>query len=139
MIQEDYVSPETAKLLKEKGFDGECSCYYFFWDSDKSRFEESLTTCNWNNEYTSFYSAPTLQMVMKWLREEKNFFIGIQCYGCEANEKAHFEYSYIIEEFVKYEDECTTLGLEHIKGKSRFNSYEEACEMAIKYCLENLI
>lgn len=25
MIKEDYVSPETAKLLKEKGFEEECS------------------------------------------------------------------------------------------------------------------
>ena len=28
MIQEDYVSFETAKLLKEKGFDEECQKYY---------------------------------------------------------------------------------------------------------------
>ena len=28
MIQEDYVSFETAKLLKEKGFDGECFAAY---------------------------------------------------------------------------------------------------------------
>ena len=27
MITEDYVSFETAKLLKEKGFDGECDLF----------------------------------------------------------------------------------------------------------------
>ncbi len=29
MITEDYVSFETAKLLKEKGFDDECQKYYY--------------------------------------------------------------------------------------------------------------
>ena len=29
MITEDYVSFETAKLLKEKGFDSECHSYYY--------------------------------------------------------------------------------------------------------------
>jgi hypothetical protein len=28
MITEDYVSFETAKLLKEKGFDATCKKYY---------------------------------------------------------------------------------------------------------------
>ena len=28
MIQEDYVSFETAKLLKEKSFDESCHAYY---------------------------------------------------------------------------------------------------------------
>ena len=47
MITEDYVSFETAKLLKEKGFDEECQEYYGDYE----------------------YPCPTLQMAMKWLRE----------------------------------------------------------------------
>ena len=150
MVTEDYVSFEIAKLLKEKGFDCNTNCYYVEDSVTRTLFyspiRENHNASIENNEFdihinisNGKMSAPTLQMVMKWLREEKNFFIEIQCYGCEANEKAHFEYSYVIEEFVKYEDECLTLGLEHIKGKSRFNSYEEACEAAIKYCLEKLV
>jgi len=48
MITEDYVSFETAKLLKEKGFDEEC---YRFWQYDKANNKDdtdgiSLSECN---------------------------------------------------------------------------------------------
>ena len=142
MITEDYVSFETAKLLKEKGFDE----ITFTWYNGKGKF------CVGKNNYDDYHinsfpdrdknkcSSPTLQMAMKWLREVHNLFIEIQCYGCEADEKAHFEYSYVISEYVKINNGiCTVFGLEKRKAKSRFTSYEEACEAAIKYCLENLI
>ena len=138
MITEDYVSFEIAKLLKEKGFDVYVRSFY---DADDMPVHHNEALWDWNlNKENYRFSAPTLQMAMKWLREEKNFFIEIQCYGCEANEKAHFEYSYVIREYVTYNNEiCKVVGLVQKHGKSRFNSYEEACEAAIRYCLENLI
>ena len=146
MITEDYVSFETAKLLKEKGFseNTEHEIWYVI--------KQFSTGCHWNSctykvgDITREYNddccipMPTLQMAMKWLREVHNLFIEIQCYGCEANEKAHFEFSYVISEYVKFNTGiCTTFGLEERNAKSRFPSYEDACEAAIKYCLENLI
>ena len=93
-----------------------------------------------NNHSDYCYLAPTLQMAMKWLREMHNLFIEIQCYGCEYDEKAHFEYSYVISEYVKINTGiCTIFGLEKRNAKSRFPSYETACEEAIIYCLKNLI
>ena len=137
-IKEDYVSFEIAKLLKEKGFDGECRDYY---NTDGHFYSEDFKS-NWNDNRVQIplFSASTHQMVTKWLREVHNLFIEIQCYGCEADEKAHFEYSYVISEYVKFNTGiCTTFGLEERNAKSRFPSYEDACEAAIKYCLENLI
>ena len=146
MITEDYVSFEIAKLLKEKGFceNTEHEIWYVI--------KQFSTGCHWNSctykigDITKEYNddccilMPTLQMAMKWLREEYNLFIEIQCYGCEANEKAHFEFSYVISEYVQFDNKiCTTVGLEEKKAKSQFKSYEEACEAAIKYCLKNLI
>ena len=141
MITEDYVSFKIAKLLKEKGFDEECSYFYNNIDYGTPGLEVDGQLYYKNSALDDEeYAAPTLQMAMKWLREEKNFFIEIQCYGCEANEKAHFEYSYVIREYVTYNNEiCKVVGLVQKHGKSRFNSYEEACEAAIKYCLENLV
>ena len=146
MITEDYVSFEIAKLLKEKGFceNTEHEIWYVI--------KQFSTGCHWNSctykigDITREYNddccipMPTLQMAMKWLREEYNLFIEIQCYGCEVNEKAHFEFSYVISEYVQFDNKiCTTVGLNEKKAKSQFKSYEEACEAAIKYCLENLI
>ena len=134
MITEDYVSFETAKLLKEKGFNEKCGPYY--------ELSGILINCviieAKHNIDGDKFSAPTLQMAMKWLREEHNLFIEFQCYGANCYENAHFEYSYVIKEYVAYNHE-KTVGLEHKHSKSMFNSYESACEAAIKYCLENLV
>ena len=69
IITEDYVSDETFKLLKEKGFDD--SCCRFVIESDE----------------TYYRGAPTLQMAMKWLREVHNidifpWKIGKGIYSC---------------------------------------------------------
>ena len=124
MVKEAYVSFETAKLLKEKGFDEPCTGL-------------SKILCK-DGEHPVL--EITQQKAMRWLREEQNLFIEIQCYGCESDEKAHFEYSYVISEYVRIDNNIyTTVDLEQKKAKSRFQSYEEAVEEAIKYCLTNLI
>ena len=105
IITEDYVSNETFKLLKEKGFDD--SCCRFVIESDE----------------TYYRGAPTLQMAMKWLREEKNIIINMWYNGVDWDAE-HYnnddENFYLITNY-----SC--------------NSYEEAVEAALKYCLENLI
>lgn len=60
MNKEQYVTYETAKLLKEKGFD---------WDTDKV-YERSLMACRYED-----YPMPTQQMACRWLREEKNIYV----------------------------------------------------------------
>ena len=150
MIKEDYVSFEIAKLLKEKGFREWCDmCYspslYYNgdildvdeeselkasgeWDETKARWIHTLYSFNCNNEqYEGVYAAPTLQMAMKWLREVHNIFVNI-------------DYSHICEQF-KY-----TICLKDSSLRERdahvdyiYKTYEEACEAAIKYCLEFLI
>lgn len=63
----------------------------------------------------------TLQMAMKWLREIHNLHIIVFNYDNSA-----FPYIWYI--------------FAHNRDKPyEANSYEEACEAAIKYCLENLI
>ena len=147
-ITEDYVSFEIAKLLKERGFQQlQNNCGYFTTemiysinvdDNGKHHFAHQYPAGVYNKD--KYIAAPTLQMAMKWLREVHNLFIEIQCYGCGADKEAHFEYSYIISEYVKINNGiCIIFGLEKRDAKSRFPSYEEAVEAAIKYCLENLI
>ncbi len=113
-MTEDYVSFESAKLLKEKGFDEEVE------GPTEDRAE------NWNIE-SRYFSTPTLQMAMKWLREK--YSLEIYPYHNYDNSKWWYE-------IIKYPNSVA----EYECGKDEeLDTYEEACEAAIKYCLENLI
>lgn len=131
MVTEDYVSFEVAKLLKEKGFDAKCSCYYFL--NDEVRFEESLTHWDWNHGYICRYSAPTLQLVMKWLREVRNLVIEPYVTACG--------YLYTISR-LPFGSTCYDNGSAYNgddEDSGQWTTWEKACEDGIKYCLENLI
>ena len=80
---------------------------------------------NWNFQ-TIDYSAPTLQMAMKWLREVYNIIISIFP-TIEADMIVREDYSYAI-----YKNKT-------IVYQSCATSYEQAVDEALKYCLENLI
>ena len=127
MITEDYVSFETAKLLKEKGFDEPCECFYDTEHNDISIVNGWMDTSNSLLEEREFlcYSAPTLQMAMKWLREVHSLWCEISWEGKGL---------WCMEVFSLMDEEFIPDSIVH-----EIKSYEEACEAAIKYCLENLI
>lgn len=128
-ITEDYVSYETSKLLKEKGFDAECKKYYTL---------KMLSNLYYGCEYVRNRDlkdeddciAPTIQMAMKWLREIHHcvicitpltFYCGeiVSAWGCNIWADDNLE----------VDEESTP----------KFITYEEACEYSIQYCLEKLI
>lgn len=123
MITEDYVSFEVAKLLKEKGFDESCIYVYRHdgsqdtWDADKENI-----ACQ----------KPTLQMVMKWLREEKHYYIQVMLDGWVLG----FYLGYYV--VIQKTDSDFEMMLSDVCEEVFYKTYEEACEAAIKYCL-NLI
>jgi hypothetical protein len=124
MITEDFVSFETAKLMKEKGFDIYVSSFYDV-DGEFSRKE-----ADWNWNIGSRYSAPTLQMAAKWLREVHHCVICITPLTFYCGEIVS-KWGYCI-----WADDNTEVDEE---SSPRLESYEEAAESAIKYCLEKLI
>ena len=146
MIEESYVGFETAKLLKGRGFNeptrfvwyerlpasigcdnskiGKNCMELFYWNST-TQFEQPFIN---NREIPNYiqgevYSAPTQQMAMRWLREEKEIDIKIR--PVWIYDKKYY---------------CWTIskGIED-KVMSWENTYEEAVEAAIKYCLRELI
>ena len=127
-IIEDYCSFETAKLLKEKGFDAPCLSY--FWTEENGANISYCETPFTNQQlYSGQTLRPTLQMAMKWLRE-KNWFICIIPLAFYCGEKAcKFGYNIWADDNLEIDEFDTP----------KFNTYEEATESAIKYCLENLI
>lgn len=129
MITEDYVSFETAKLLKEKGFNVPCNCYGTY-NGVNLTYRLCITDkyTNWNKHTDELIiSCPTLQMAMKWLRTIHNASIDIVSVW---NQK-RFEYQVFV---------VTPENAKHCYVDDKlYLGYEEASEAAIKYCLENLI
>ena len=119
MITEDYVSFETAKLLKEKGFNEDS---WFHYDTDGY-----IVARGYRLNHPDDIPAWTLQMAMKWLRKEKRIFIAI----CHC--------TYPREREVTWIPEISTFDSVFPDSAIEYDTYEEACDAAIKYCLENLI
>lgn len=71
MIEEAYISFETAKLLKEKGFNEPCLYYYF----SNGKIGKRKGLKDRNCPAVNTFSMPTLQMAMRWMREEKGIAV----------------------------------------------------------------
>ena len=137
MVTEAYCDFETAKLLKEKGFDVVTNTSYVV-DNYKRPFVKVGDFLYNRPTEPHLIAAPSLALTMKWLREKHKLFIDIT---------AAME-DYIEDGVVKYKDPYYTwevfsleIGETLCFGEAQNvkKSYEEACEAAIKYCLENLI
>lgn len=128
MITEDFVSFETAKLLKEKGFNEYCR--YFFKKPDEGYLgKKNGLEFNQNSDHKNeqWFACPSLSLTMKWLREVHNIHIKVHCSG----HRNYLVYAQsLVSAFCDFCIESTTCS---------FNSYEEAVKAAIKYCLTNLI
>lgn len=128
-MNEDYVSFETAKLLKEKGFNEiKCNTCYK-WNGNFCNNRRSMSGID--NEIC--YQAPTLQMAMKWLRKWYNLHCDV---GYDFRLGWHIRITSLKEVVQDHDTEMKT----YLPNKaSNYPSYEDACEEAIRYCLENLI
>lgn len=123
MITEDYVSFEIAKLLKEKGFPQTILSANNYFKRNTYKIDGKLMTADEN------LSVPTIALAMKWLREQE-WFICIIPLAFYCGEKASkFGYNIWAGDNLEVDEFSTP----------KFNTYKEACEAAIKYCLKNLI
>ena len=139
MITEDYVSFEIAKLLKEKRFDEKCRAYYkVFPESRIAAIYYSSENRGVSEDDPNEILCPTLQMTMKWLREEYNLHVDSSIYIDTDGDSEH-EYTYTYWDWLIFNSESGRRIAEPQIGCGRYDSYEQACEAAIKYCLKNLI
>ena len=146
-ITEDYVSFEVARLLKEKGFPQEYDIYHSLvyneedyedeYEVQRMVLETKLVKAGTLSSYPIGVPEPkcyccTLQMAMKWLRDVHDFNVNIELtihgYFCSLSHIVRDSLGHIID----IEDS-------ELWETPYYDSYEEACEMAIKYCLEKLI
>lgn len=121
MVTEDYVSFEVAKLLKEKGFDGDTSCYYTPHNEKRWVYQHYQ---DFDKEDRIEY--PTIQMAMKWLRK---------------NHKIHIDIDYI--DFLEHGEVWSAkivdmVTFKETKVENTWNHYEQMANEAIKFYLKNL-
>ena len=119
---EYYVSLEVAKLLKEAGFDWECT----------DKYERSIIACRYED-----YEKPTLSVAQKWLREDKKLDISIH-YDPTIKSQPYAYFIYDVEE--KFDDIFGIISpVTHSYSDGYFYTYEEAQEAGIKKAIEILL
>ena len=137
---EDYVNFEIAKSLKQKGFNWGCISYYEHFSSNVTLYSGMVP--EWSDSYIdhnkieSRYSRPTLQMAMKWLREVHKLWITITFHWHTVDGETTLYYSPYI---MLSEYKNVVLEDKNSFKTKLFSTYEQACEAAIKYCLEKLV
>lgn len=139
-MNEDFVSFELAKKLKEKGFNNPCFGWYY--TSEVCGFDyKTLIVFNHSDYRGSNYKdmlvshnddkhidAPTIHQVLKWLREENEIHITIDV---DVNDNFSF-YSTVHRKC----EECWEL-LHYCDGQ--YNSYEQAALAGIEWVLDRFI
>lgn len=124
-MQEELVTLETAKLLKEKGFD--LGCARTICCNNIVRIyalPQDISCCTEIDGELVEFLCPTLYVAQKWLRESKNL---------------HIEISYMYGDYWIYD--ILTIPSHDLVGLSDrpleyYKSYEEALEAGIQEALK---
>lgn len=123
IMKEEFVTLETSKLLKKKGFNEFCKYAY----ADEDLHLMPLNTTNFFiDEIGVGYSAPTQSIAHRWLREVKDLYV------CIFNSASGYGY-----EISKVNGtHMLSSGFEGPNDDGNWNTYEEALEAGIQRTLE---
>ena len=126
MIEEQFVSFDTARMLKKAGFDVPCTSQY------------TEGKCIWNvgypynfNQDEFGYSRPTQALAARWIREVHK----IHVYAIQTNlpytepQTTKWEWGYVIDNIDDPNSNVATCEM-------YFASYEAAFEAGIAKCFE---
>ena len=152
MEHKSYVSPETAKLLKQAGFDWMCSSLYgrevrhegVSIDEDEeyelkaSGREDEIEYIDGGAVYNIYndnndpycYSRPTLDVAQRWLREIKGYHIAVF-------PESHYDKGIVYRFSIYNEDYDGRVCYSGHSGQAE--TYEEAQEAGNKKALEIIL
>ena len=133
MIEESYVSFDTAKMLKEAGFDVECDWFYINNGSVETGIVVRSTSLRDHNMATGFLSRPTQALAARWLREVNGIHVSSNIFMDSANDadgKTVDEWT-----FWSY-DLFDNSGRIIEESDDRYDRYEESIEAGLKHSLE---
>ena len=131
MIEEQFVSFETAKMLKEAGFDVPCrgvyvtdrTGYYEFREYDNKQTTDDLC---WDTEdgFQYEYLAPTQALAARWLREVYNVAI----YSLYDDDME--QWFYVVDAFTK------NPVINGFQSGSEYDDYESAFEDGLREAIK---
>lgn len=131
MIEESYVSFDTARMLKEAGFEANLKTRYVEEEKDEWAFWESGAKRSDYNYFDDTIACPTQALAARWLREVHDTFVKMERVGSFDGKEFRFYWSYSL-------ISVSTACLKSISG-GRYDSYEEALEAGIVQVLERII
>lgn len=125
MIEESYVSFDTARMLKEAGFEANLKTMYVEEEKDEWAFWDSGAKRSDYNYFDDTIACPTQALAARWLREVHNihvfaFFDYVKrdwCY-CIANLDA------------------VTAGMGMDVSENNYPTYEQALEVALQEAIK---
>lgn len=135
-MKEQLINFETAKLAKEKGFDGICRhCYHSFLETGeeneiKTPLLREFTQRKFQNSIITKYNiaAPTQSLLQKWLREVHDIHIEIRNY--QEYDKDNYAHTLNFTKNANYKnEEGNKIG--QIISRKYFDTYEEALEQGL--------
>ena len=77
MIEESYVSFDTARMLKEAGFEANLKTRYVEEEKDEWAFWESGTKRSDYNYFDDTIACPTQALAARWLREVHRIVVDV--------------------------------------------------------------
>ena len=132
-----FIDKQLAIKLKEKGFDRPCFGFYNPIQDELQLYCANNKDVTYKNILTSVYKnkvlvdAPTIEQVLKWLREEKKIQLAIDI----KRERKVGEY--IWGYFVVLLNTSSLCCVQHYDFES--DSYDAAAIAGIEYVINNLI
>lgn len=129
---EDFVTFNLAVELKEKGFN--IPFYFFYRTDDKLLHHANITNPLVYGEWVDdeVIIAPTIEQVLKWLRNEKNMYIEMFLYNGK--------YSYYIKSTTQIcKDDLFHECLSEDTTNDEYDTYEQAARAGIEYAINILI
>ena len=139
---ECYVSLEVAKLLKEAGFNWKCEYAYMpSTEMGNVPFKHFHNRTNYNELQYEIYSAPTLDVAQRWLREVKGWILETHYFGEEffGDDEVDIESDLLR----KYPNKSFYMCYGYFENcmyiEEDGNTYEDSLEAGIKKCLELIL
>lgn len=134
-----FVDKQLAIKLKEKGFDRPCLGFYNPIQDELQLYCANNKDVTYKNILTSVYKnkvlvdAPTIEQVLKWLREEKDIDIVIE--PIDRNTIYMGGEKYILAIYFCGKRDYKI----HKDNNDKFVKWEDACIAGIEYVINNLI
>ena len=128
MIEESYVSFDTAKMLKEAGFDVPCRDFFTIEGDGNVVITEARSCRDHNSFEDCFISRPTQALAARWLREKHRIVVDVTFIPPSVDGN---EWQYFIGEM----DDIVWKG-DFESSARKYSTYEEALEAGLKEAIK---